>query len=560
MKTFSFLSLSLPLVLQFSAEVEAGRRPFHSQGYVPVVTLRNGTVSGRYSPEYAQDFFLGIPYAQPPVGNLRFRPPQFLNTKRNVDASEYGNWCYGTGRESRGKPMSEDCLTLNVVRPVNINQFAKLPVAVWIHGGSWAGGSGARDTYNMSSLVQQSVQMGTPIIAITINYRLGVWGFLGGREIAGTRNANNGLKDQRLALHWIQENIRAFGGDPFRVTIFGESAGGASVNWHQLAWGGRNDGLFQRAILQSGTGMMTPITWPHTFQSTFESLATYTACADETDRLQCMRNANESTIWAWAQATPHYVSPMLDGDMIPEFASKLIKDGKFVKVPTIVGHNSDDGTSFTPTGNRAVNDEAQLISVMKTLFEINDNLANEIATHYHSAISIPPAESYAGVPLPSNIGSLFFRTSAIMTDHTFTAPRRMFAQELTSRNVPVWSYRFKCVSNGYPAHLGATHFTEIVYVLHNTDLWDPFSASYPMNGPDRADYVALSKMMARTWIKFFITGNPNGAAGLPHWPQYGSEANEMVFDKGAGNTVVGQDDYRSVGIQWFINKSPRLNR
>ncbi|RVD81420.1 uncharacterized protein DFL_009284 [Arthrobotrys flagrans] len=557
MKTFPF-SLLLPLALQFSVGAEAG--PFQSNNYIPQVNLRNGTVTGRYSPEYSQDFFLGVPYAQPPVGNLRFRPPQYLNNKRNVDASKYGNWCYGIGRENSGKPMSEDCLTLNIVRPVNTNQFAKLPVAVWIHGGSFIGGSGARDTYNTSNIVQQSTQMGTPIIAITINYRLGVWGFLGGKEVVGTRNANIGLKDQRLALHWIQENIRAFGGDPFKVTIFGESAGASSANWHQLAWGGRNDGLFHRAILQSGSGMMTPITWPNTFQSTFDSLAIYTSCADATDRLQCMRGVDNSVIWAWAQATSHYVNPMLDGDMIPEFASKLIKDGKFVRVPTIVGHNSDDGTSFTPTGSRAVNTEADLSFILKLLYEINDDLANQILANYDSSASLPPPENYTGITLPSNLGALFFRTSAIMTDHSFTAPRRMITQELTARNVPVWSYRFKCVSNGYPAFLGATHFTEIIYVFHNTDAYDPFSGSYPMNGPNRAEYVALSKMMARTWIKFFVNGNPNGAAGLPHWPQYGSGAYEMVFDKGAGNTFVGQDNYRATGVQWFIDKNPRLGR
>ncbi|KAK6510241.1 hypothetical protein TWF481_004957 [Arthrobotrys musiformis] len=557
MKTSSFLSISFSLALQFLAGVEAG--PFHNN-QPPKATIRNGTVTGRYSPEYSQDFFLGVPYARPPVGDLRFRPPQHLNTKRNIEAKQYGNWCYGTGRENTGMPMSEDCLTLNIVRPANTRQNAKLPVAVWIHGGGFTAGSAARSTYNTSNLVQQSTQMGTPIIAVTINYRLDVWGFLGGREVAGTRNANIGLKDQRLALHWVQENIRAFGGDPSKVTIFGESAGGASVNWHQIAWGGRNDGLFHRAILQSGSGMMTPITWPHTFQLIFESLATYTNCATATDRLQCMRGVDSSVIWDWARATPHYVNPMLDGDMIPEYASKLIKEGKFVRVPTIVGHNSDDGTSFTGIGSRAINDETTLSNTLKLLYEIDDTLANQILANYDSSASLPPAENYTGTVLPTFLGDLFFRTSAIMSDHSFTAPRRMIAQEFTARNVPVWSYRFKCVSNGYPAYLGATHFTEIVYVFHNTDLYDGFSQSYPMGGPNSAEYIALSKMMARTWIKFFVNGNPNGAAGLPHWPQYGSGANEMVFDRGVGNTFVGKDDYRATGIQWFIEKNPRLNR
>ncbi|KAK6338519.1 hypothetical protein TWF730_002582 [Orbilia blumenaviensis] len=558
MKAFPSLSFLLYLAFQFIVYSEAS--PLNSNDYVPQVKLRNGTVTGIYSPEYSQDFFLGIPYAEPPVGSLRFRPPKHLNTKRTVVAAKYGNWCYGTARENSGKPMSEDCLTLNVVRPVNINQFAKLPVAVWIHGGAFTGGSGARDTYNTSYIVQQASQAGTPIIAITINYRLGIWGFLGGREVAGTRNANLGLKDQRLALHWIQENIRAFGGDPFKVTIFGESAGGASVNWHQIAWGGRNDGLFSRAILQSGSSIVAPISWPDTFQPMFDSLATYTGCGDDIDKLQCLRGVESGIIWAWAQAMPHLVTPMLDGDMIPEYASKLIKDGKFVRVPTIVGHNNDDATIFTGVGSHAINTESELRNLLKLMYGISDALTSQILANYGDAASIPPAENYTGIELPASLGALFFRTSAIMTDHSFTAPRRMLAQELTARNVPVWSYRFKCVSNGYAPYLGATHFTEVVYVFHNTDSYDSYSRSYPMGGPNRAEYIALSKMMAGAWIKFFTNGDPNGATGLPDWPQYGSKALEMVFDKGAGNTFIGRDDYRAASIQWFIDSNLRLNR
>ncbi|KAK6351989.1 hypothetical protein TWF718_005138 [Orbilia javanica] len=557
MKICSFLSLSLPLALQFSLGVEARPRRSGSQNYVPQAKPRNGTIFGRYSPEYSQDFFLGIPYAHPPVGNLRFRPPLHVDTKRDINASEYGNSCYGSGRGSPEMPMSEDCLTLNIVRPVNTNQFAKLPVAVWIHGGAFMAGTGALPTYNTSNIVQQATQMGSPIIAITINYRLDIWGFLGGQEAAGTRNANIGLKDQRLALHWIQENIRAFGGDPFRVTIFGESAGASSVNWHQLAWGGRDDGLFQRAILQSGTGMGAPIIWPHTLQASFNSLSTYTGCDDSTDRLQCMRGVDNSVLWAWAQSNPHFAGPMLDGDMIPEFASKLIKDGKFVRVPTIIGDNSDDGTVFTPRG---IETEAALQLTLKRMYQIDDNLANQILLNYDSSTSLPPAENYTGTTLPSNLGSMFFRASAIMTDYSFSSPRRMFARELAARNVPVWSYRFKCVSNGYPAYLGATHFTEVVFVFHNTNIYDYLVGSYPMGGPNGAEYVALSKMMARTWIKFFVTGNPNGAGGLPLWPQYGSQAYEMVFDKGVGGTFVGRDNYRATGIQWYIDMNPRLGR
>jgi len=184
----------------------------------PIVHTQNGTYAGRHSIEYSQDFFLGIPYAQAPTGDLRFRNPRSLNTSWSHvrPAVEYSPACVGYGSSQMGYNVSEDCLYLNVIRPARASPKSKLPVAVWIHGGGFTQGSGVDLRYNMSFIVQQSQEMEQPILAVTINYRLSAWGFLQGYpeegEQGNTIGSNWGFRDQRLALHWLQENIATFGG------------------------------------------------------------------------------------------------------------------------------------------------------------------------------------------------------------------------------------------------------------------------------------------------------------------------------------------------------------
>lgn len=180
----------------------------------PVAITRNGTYVGLYSPEYNQDFFLGVPYAQTPVGNLRFSQPRSLNTSWSgiKSASEHRASCVGYGPDEIQYPLlSENCLYLYLVRPSGVFH-KKLPVAIMIHGGGFQEGSSSDPRYNLTFLVDRSVKIGKPILAVSINYRMGIWGFISGKEAQKTLNTNLGLRDQRLALHWVQENIAAFGG------------------------------------------------------------------------------------------------------------------------------------------------------------------------------------------------------------------------------------------------------------------------------------------------------------------------------------------------------------
>lgn len=175
----------------------------------PTLLTRNGTYTGVYSPAYDQDFFLGVPFAQPPVGDLRWRVPQSLNQSFSGTrkATAYSSNCIGLGADSWGYPLSEDCLYLNVVRPHRPSGYEPnedlLPIAVWIHGGGFYMGGSADKRFNMSFIVENSQKAGTPFIAISLNYRLNGWGFLNSNEVRGEGATNLGLRDQRLALHWV---------------------------------------------------------------------------------------------------------------------------------------------------------------------------------------------------------------------------------------------------------------------------------------------------------------------------------------------------------------------
>lgn len=198
----------------------------------PTVTVVNGTYEGLYLPSFDQDVFLGIPYAQDTGGHNRLRIPQSLNETWNGTrpAKAYGDSCPDFTPEVDGfYGMSENCLSINVVRPAGISQDESLPVALWIHGGSYQVGTSALPYYNLTYIVQRSVEIGKPIVAASINYRKGGWGMMYSREIQGTGNTNLALRDMRKGLAWISENIEAFGGNKDSVTIWGESAGSFAI-------------------------------------------------------------------------------------------------------------------------------------------------------------------------------------------------------------------------------------------------------------------------------------------------------------------------------------------
>lgn len=264
------------------------------------------------------------------------------NDQTNTNKAQTDQWGYD---------ISEDCLYLNVVRPAGYDG-KKLPVAFWIHGGGYFMGGAGDARYNLSFIVQNGVDIGKPFIAVSTNYRLSAWGFLNGDDVQESGNTNLGLRDQRLALQWVQENIAAFGGNPKKVSIFGESAGGSSVGFHITAYGGRDDGLFRGAIMESGSPVYyQPLYDSANFQTRYDSVLKQTGCTDAADSLDCLRALPWETLNTVINTTALINwGPTIDYDFIQGQTSKQLANGQFPKIPIIIGANSDEGASFGPKG------------------------------------------------------------------------------------------------------------------------------------------------------------------------------------------------------------------
>jgi len=451
--------------------------------------------------------FLGIPYAAPPVGNLRWKPPAAAASWTGVrKATEFGNHCmqgkvYGD-MNFRDPGGSEDCLFLNVWVPTKPSG-AKLPVMVWIYGGGFAAGSTSEARQDGAHLAQQGV------IVVSMNYRLGVFGFFVHPELAkesGHNAAGNyGLLDQTAALRWVHENIAAFGGDPGNVTIFGESAGSFSVSAQMASPLAK--GLFQKAIGESGGAFFSG-------GLAFEPLA----AREEKDVKLVGAKLGVSTLaelraipaqklldpFAPPQAEGFDFDPDVDGYFLPEPVPAIFAAAKHNDVPLLAGWNHDEGSyevAFSPQKQTA---ESLKATAQK---EFGDKTA-EFMKLYPSDTpeqTLRSAEDFAGDRF------IAFSTWAWLE-----------AQAKTGKQ-PVYRYRFDLGPPADPKgpQLGAYHSAEIEYVFGQLDskagvAWLP-------------EHRALSEEMQKYWANFARSGDPNGP-GLPKWPVYSAaDGWEMMF-------------------------------
>lgn len=491
----------------------------------PTVTVENGSLIGSHNQHYDQDFFLGIPYAQAPVGELRFRQPKPVNESwQERSAKSYGAWCHsaplslpGFDQEGFHHEESEDCLTLNVIRPSGLKSLEReLPVLVWIHGGGLREGGSADQRYNMSFLVQESVDMGTPIIGVSFNYRLSGFGFLQGRAVNESGVANIGLYDQRHALVWIQENIAAFGGDPSRVTIQGESSGAVSVGHHFLAFGGRDDGLFRAGIAESGGPLSSSALLSLDQQDAlYDNVLNATHCSDAADSLQCLRSASAEDLKAAFQGVNYY--PVEDGGMIKGLFSGALEQGRFIKRPLLIGTNTNEGSAFSIPSALGINnsvDFQEFVQSFDTGGGLSQESVREITAEYVDRLSVQDAKRDLGTVLlsPSAVyGSLYGKVTLYIGDMMFNAGRRYSNRIWTKYGVPSYSYRFDAVPNGInPQILGATHFQETSFVFRNLDgvgyAVKPFETNSTILSHE---YHDLAVLMSRMWLSFTTTQSPN---------------------------------------------------
>jgi len=465
----------------------------------PTVELAAGIVQG--TQEDGVSVFRGIPYAAPPVGDLRWRPPQPVQPWQGVrGAASFGPACPQPevseleGGGDLGK-LAEDCLYLNIWKPANSGE-KKLPVMVWIHGGAFMVGAGSGTEYPGDKLAQKGV------LVVSLNYRLGPLGFLVHEDLEKESpervSGNYGLRDQLAALQWIRKNIAAFGGDPDRITLFGESAGAASISLLMLSPQAR--GLFHRAIMQSATATTLPYIMPLANGSyaqareTGRKLTAALGCEKGKDTLAAMRAKTPAEIMAAARSPLDDIAfsdegllfaPVYDGRLIPGRPEKLLAQGTEPQIPVIIGTNRDEATLFTTDLS-------------------NKTYKSWISKHFGAH----EKEIYKIFPLGMEAN---FLTAAnpLLTALWFTEPARFLARALTAKGAPVYRYQFTHVPNSFwMAGMGAYHGVEIPYVFGNVD----------KDGPSATD-KRLSKTIMDYWISFAAQGNPN-AAGLPTWPVY----------------------------------------
>ncbi|KAG9722806.1 alpha/beta-hydrolase, partial [Aureobasidium melanogenum] len=410
--------------------------------------------------------------------------------------------------------------------------------------------------YNLTFLVENSVKIGKPIMAASVAYRLGPFGFLNGDEIAGAGQTNIGLKDQRKALQWLQENGAAFGADTSKVTIMGESAGAASVGFHLTAFNGRDDKLFRAAIMESGNAISyNALNGSDTYQPKYSALTQAAGCGNTTNTLDCLR-ALPFTVLNNILNTTDFSggwNPALDGDFIARYGSEQLADGSFVHVPIINGANSDEGVSFSPLGINSTADlEMYLNTTSSEQYALTPDLVQELLDVYTSGqpdYLIPSTEELGQnvTTLGPQFGPYYRASAAYFGDEVFIANRRKTCETWAANNVSAYSYRFNAIPTGSEF---VAHFQEVAFVFNNLNglgyAIDPFANK-------SSAFTDLSDFMSKSWVTFVHDLTPNGFAGknssLPAWPVYSVEAPQnMVFDANV-TSHTEPDTWRAEGIK-----------
>ncbi|MBX3414016.1 MAG: carboxylesterase family protein [Pirellulales bacterium] len=456
--------------------------------------------------------YRGIPYAAPPVDELRWKAPQPVQPWSEVRE------CFEYGASAPQKitpmlsmfpgmalapPLSEDCLFLNVWAPAKKPE-QPLPVMVWIHGGGYTMGSSSQRLYDAEDLARRG-----DVIVVSINYRLGPLGFLAHPELSAESeykvSGNYGLLDQIEALRWVQRNIAAFGGDPNRVTIFGESAGGGSV--FSLLASPLAEGLFHRAIAESGPTLnFTHLKKSHYgFQSAEEAgveFAKKCGAPEGAGQIAALRKMNPEDLVKVSPALDDQrefnirsnmlrMAPVVDGWVIPDDPMLLFAEGRQNDVPVIVGANRDEGTMFTLMSKLPLGMEA---------------LEQSLTSNFGAVLGPQIRELYP-VAATSEIRTA---VADLVGDIVFVAPARFVARSVANDKQPVYLYHFAHPAAGPTGKmLGAHHGAELPYALDNLELTPGHTAV------DKA----IRDAMVGYWTQFAATGNPN-REGLPEWPTY----------------------------------------
>lgn len=492
--------------------------PAYAQQAAPVLTDQ-GPVTGRASG--ALRTFLGLPYAAPPVGNLRWKAPQpgpTWTTPR--DAAAFGNICtqvvlglFEVPGETQGDVKgNEDCLYLNVYAPARATPAAPLPVMVWIHGGGFTSGAGS--DYDPSVLAQKH-----GVVVVTLNYRLGALGFLAhpgldAEAVDGT-SGNYGLLDQQAALRWVGRNIRAFGGNPGNVTVFGESAGGMSVCAHLAS--PTAAGLFQKAIIQSGL-CASPNNNVTAARASQRNVAYAARLGCRTGGAACLRGLDAQKIAATTvpglRGLGNLVwSPVYGTSLLPRTLGEAFQTGAFNRVPVMVGSNHDEGRLFISLASPSGRPLALWQYWGGTGLLVGAAKNGRVLAEYPGRSFATPALAFA----------------TVFTDAVFSCPALQVSRDL-SRYVRTYAYEFNdpqaVTLLGSPTDLpglGSFHSSGLVYAFQTPlpGLADPAQFS--------AQQRRLSDDFSASWALFAKTADPNLTERAPWAPFDAARGNVWTF-------------------------------
>lgn len=482
----------------------------------PIRTTYTGQVQGSLVHVKGTDVgvhtFLGIPFAKPPVGQLRFAPPEPPESWSGVkDGTSHPAICLQnidalnemiqklTNETLPSTGMSEDCLYLNVYAPAHAQEGSDLPVMVWIHGGALVLG--------MASMYDGSVLAAMEdVVVVIIQYRLGVLGFLstGDKHAAG----NWGYLDQVAALSWVQQNIANFGGNPDRVTIFGESAGGTSVSSHVVS--PMSQGLFHGAIMESGVALL-PGLIANSSDMVTTMVANLSACGllDAEALVKCLRAKSEEEITA---INKHFkiIPGVVDGTFLPRHPQELLASADFRPVPSIIGVNNDEYGWIIPSAMEVETPKEMDKKTMKTVMQKTSAM-----------MMLPPEfgdllmEEYMGDSEDPHTLRIQFQD--MMGDSIFVIPALQVAKFQCS-HAPVYFYEFQHRPSFFkdlkPPHVKADHGDEIPFVF----------GIYARNTKMKVtkEEEQLSRKMMKYWANFARNGNPN-SKDLPNWPVFDHE-------------------------------------
>jgi para-nitrobenzyl esterase len=460
-----------------------------AQGKAQGKTINNGKVNA----------FLGLPYAAPPVGDLRWKAPEPAVKWKGVrDASRYGARCMQApvfaDMVFQDNGPSEDCLYLNVFAPSSAKSGSKLPVLFWIHGGGYSGGSASEPRHNGDFLP------GKGVVLVTINYRLGVFGFLATADLAKEANGaagNYGLLDMVAALQWVKSNIAKFGGDPDNVTIFGESAGSFAVS--TLVAAPPAHGLFQKAIGESG-GAFSDLLPTGTLEASEERGGEWTASLGATTLAELRAMPADAILTSSTKRGAPRFSPVVDGRLLTEPVSETYAQGKQAHVPLMAGWNRDE-----------VNGPA----IGMTVADWKAFAAEHFGERSEEFLAVYPGETDEQAVR----STIDYSSDAFIAFGTW----KWIEAHRKTGDSPVYRYHFELAAPPSKFHVGW-------YAFHSDDIEYVFGTLDTRPGADwRPEDRKLSDEMMSYWANFARTGDPNGP-GLPVWPKYGADHQLIRLD------------------------------